>query len=81
MSYQEHRKGRGYQVITNDKRNGDARNPTCDGKKKYDKRGAIGAAKKVHLSGREKAMRVYPCDHCGGWHIAHARTNWKKFRD
>lgn len=42
----------------------------CD-KKAYTKKEALGVAKATTRSGREKAMKVYPCPLGNHWHVAH----------
>jgi hypothetical protein len=43
------------------------------GKMRYDKRGAESQRNRLHDQGRD-GLRIYPCKHCGGWHLAHLKS-------
>lgn len=42
----------------------------CNGKNRYDKRGAQTVINKRRREDHER-LRMYYCDECGGWHITH----------
>lgn len=42
----------------------------CNGKIKYDKKGATTMMNFLERKGR-KNLRIYDCPLCGGWHLTH----------
>ena len=63
---------KGSYIVSNKIRHGNVKNQ-CTGKVKYRKRDAIGKALEARRRGRNRLMRVYFCDLCDFWHIAHSR--------
>lgn len=42
----------------------------CNGKNRYDKRGAQTVRNQRRREGHVK-LRIYYCQDCGGWHVTH----------
>jgi len=43
---------------------------TCNGKKCYDKKGAMTVKNKRYKESHQY-LRIYPCEFCGMWHLTH----------